>query len=92
MVRWGRGEIAAALQDEGYPVEPSHINLHTPIKRLDNVAVEVRLADGVKTEIKVWVVRSRPAGEDEPEGESDTEATETTASTEAGEHGERGAD
>ena len=55
----GPREIAAALRDEGHTVEASHIDLHEPIRRLDNIVVRVRFADDVTSEVKVWVVRSQ---------------------------------
>ncbi len=81
----GPREISAALQDEGYPIEPSNVNLHTPIRRLDNVAVEIRLGEDIKAEVKVWVVRSKGSEEDEEGAEAQD------AGKEAGEDG-NGAD
>jgi large subunit ribosomal protein L9 len=73
----GPREISAALKEEGYEIQASEINLHTPIKRLDNVMVQVRLAPDVESEVKVWVVRSRG-----------TEGLEEAAETEDGEEEE----
>ena len=73
----GPREISAALKEEGYEIQASDINLHTPIKRLDNVMVQVRLAADVESEVKVWVVRSRG-----------TEGLEEAAETEDGEEEE----
>jgi len=65
----GRREIAAALLDEGHPVKPDHVMLHEPIRRLDNVAVEVRLAADLISTVKVWVVREKAEGEEEEPAE-----------------------
>jgi large subunit ribosomal protein L9 len=82
----GAREIAAALREEGHDVQPGQVNLHTPIRRLDNVLVEVRLADDIQTEVKVWVVRSKASeqADDDEEGPQDR-----NAGTEAGTNGER---
>ena len=52
----GPREIAAALRDEGHVIDASAVNLYTPIRQLDNVSVEVKLADDITAEVKVWVV------------------------------------
>jgi len=54
----GPREVAAALREEGHGVHESLIDLRTPIKRLDNVLVDVVLAEGISTKVKVWVVRT----------------------------------
>jgi large subunit ribosomal protein L9 len=61
----GPREIAAALRDEGHEVEASHIRLHTPLRRLDNVVVDVIFADDIHAKVKVWVVRSSASIEEE---------------------------
>jgi large subunit ribosomal protein L9 len=81
----GPREISAALKEEGYNIEPGEVNLHTPIRRLDNVQVEIRLGDEINSEVKVWVVRSRGS---EAFEEEEGETTETEAGTEAGEDGD----
>lgn len=63
----GRREIAAALAEEGQPVTPEHVVLDTPIRHLDNVAVEIKLADDLCSTVKVWVVREKTGREDEEE-------------------------
>lgn len=68
----GRREIAAALADEGYPMTVEHVALATPIRHLDNVPVEIKLADDLRSTIKVWVVREKAAQTDE----EDTEESE----------------
>jgi large subunit ribosomal protein L9 len=64
----GPREIAAALREEGHDVESSQVDLRTPIRHLDNVLVDVVLAEEIATKVKVWVVRSGATeGEDEKE-------------------------
>lgn len=53
----GPREIAAALRDLGHSVEAEHVQLHTPIRELDSVSVEVTFADDLRAMVKVWVVR-----------------------------------
>ncbi|RME37374.1 MAG: 50S ribosomal protein L9 [Planctomycetota bacterium] len=73
----GRMEIAAALEQEGFPVTPDHVILRTPIRHLDNVSVDLRFGDEAQAQIKVWVVREREEGEEE-----DAEAGAEAASAE----------
>ena len=63
----GRREIAAALFEEGQPVTLEHVVLDAPIRHLDNVAVEIKLADDLCCTVKVWVVREKTGREDEEE-------------------------
>ena len=76
----GRREIHAALAEEGHPVTIDQIALDTPIRHLDNIPVDVKLADDLHSTIKVWVVRERTGDEEE---ESDDRA-EAEAGKEAG--------
>ena len=77
----GRREISAALAEEGHHVAVDQIQLHTPLRRLDNVEVELRFASDLRAMIKVWVVREKTADEIEEEQEA------TPTGKEAGEHG-----
>lgn len=63
----GPREIAAALRDEGHDVDASNIRLHSPIRRLDNVVVDVVFADDIEAKVKVWVVRSGASLEEDEE-------------------------
>jgi large subunit ribosomal protein L9 len=54
----GAREIAAALKEQGHQIEPGHIELRDPIRRLDSQTVMVRLGQEVTAEVKVWVVAS----------------------------------
>lgn len=79
----GPREVSAALKDEGHVIEPSQVQLHEPIKHLDNVLVEVKLADDIVTQVKVWVVRSKGT-----EIDDDQATEEQSAGMEAGSHGD----
>ncbi len=76
-------EISAALLDEGYPIQPDQVLLDDAIRQLDTVPVDVRLAEGLTSQIKVWVVRDRTEDDDEDE-EAHEEARDRTG-REAGE-------
>lgn len=78
----GQAEIAAALEEEGHFVKPGKILLETPIRHLDNLVVDIRLADDLRGQVKVWVVREKVEGEEEDSLES------AEAGTEAAEHGD----
>jgi large subunit ribosomal protein L9 len=68
----GPREIASALQELGHDVNAAHVQLSEPIKHLDNLQVNVVLAEGVHAQVKVWVVRSGATEEAEEEApESD---------------------
>lgn len=85
----GRREIAAALAEEGHHVAVEQIQLHTPLRRLDNVEVELRFASDLRSMIKVWVVREKTA-EEMAEEQGNAEGRETApAGREAGQHGDR---
>lgn len=75
----GSKEISAALQAEGHPVEPEHVSLDEPIRRLDNITVDIKLSPELTTTIKLWIVREK--------SEPDAEEGESQTSTEAGSDG-----
>lgn len=50
-------DIAAALEDQGFSVDPHTIALDEPIKLLGVYPVQIRLYSDVRAEIKVWVIR-----------------------------------
>lgn len=78
----GRREISAALAEEGHHVAIEQIQLHTPLRRLDNIEVELRFAADLRSNIKVWVVREKTGDE----GEEGEEKEATPAGREAGKH------
>lgn len=57
----GKKEIAAALRAQGFPIDPEHVLLDSPIRTLDNRPVTIEFADDIQTQIKVWVVREGEA-------------------------------
>ncbi len=61
----GRREVAAALAEEGYPITQEQVDLDTPIRHLDNVAVELHLAGDLRATVKVWVVRDKTASDED---------------------------
>lgn len=76
----GRREIAHAIAEEGFAITSDQIVLPDPIRRIDTVEVEVRLANDLRTPVKVWVVREKTAEEEAEE----KRAAEAAAGTEAG--------
>ncbi len=69
----GPREISAALRELGHSVAADQVRVREPIKRLDNVMVDVVLAEDLHAAVKVWVVRSKALLESERKG---TEAEE----------------
>jgi len=49
-------DVAEALVAEGFQVDHTQVDLEEPIKQLGVYQVPVRLAQGVETKVKVWVV------------------------------------
>ncbi|UCG33534.1 MAG: 50S ribosomal protein L9 [Phycisphaerales bacterium] len=75
----GPREIAAALRDEGHAVDAAQVQLHEPIKQLDNKMVPVRFSEDLEVEVKVWVVREKGAGDLEDEVEAESHHAEASA-------------
>lgn len=82
----GRREISAALAEEGHHVAVEQIQLHTPLRRLDNIEVELRFASDLRSNIKVWVVREKTDEEGEEGGEQGTAAGREAGKHDAGSH------
>ena len=78
----GQREIVAALGEEGYFLQPDQVVLAHPLRQLDSTDVEVRLAEGIRSSIKVWIVREKAEGSDEDEEQEAVE--EAPAGREAG--------
>lgn len=81
----GPREVAAALRQEGHTVDAEQVELHDPIRHLDNVVVPVRFGDDMTVDVKVWVVRE--AGSemvDQPEAD----AGEESPASEGQDHGD----
>jgi large subunit ribosomal protein L9 len=77
----GRREIAGALHAEGFPITADHVVLPDPIRQIDTVEVEIRLAQDLRAPVKVWVVREKTAEEEAEEAKA-----VAVAGTEAGAH------
>lgn len=75
----GTKEIVTALADEGYYLGADQIVLDRPIRHIDTIAVEVNLAEDLRSSIKVWIVREKTA-----EDEDSEEVEESEAGREAG--------
>jgi len=48
-------DIAKALQAQGYNIEPDDINLPGKLDRIDKYMVQVKFAEDLATDLKVWV-------------------------------------
>ena len=75
----GVREIVEALADEGYFVKVEQVALERPIRHLDTVAVDVHLAEDLRSAVKVWVVPDKTVPEDDA-----AESEEDEAGKEAG--------
>jgi len=75
----GPREVAAALRDEGHDISTESVRMHDTIKRLDNVVVDVVLADEIEATVKVWVVRSKGSDTDDVDTLDQPRGTETEA-------------
>ncbi len=51
----GASDIAHALQQQGYAVEAADINLSHKLDKIEKYTVEVKFADDLAIDIKVWV-------------------------------------
>ena len=75
----GARDIVEALADEGYYIQSEQVALERPIRHLDTVAVDIRLAEDLGSAVKVWVVPDKTDKEDHP-----AEVDEVEAGKEAG--------
>jgi large subunit ribosomal protein L9 len=48
-------DIAKALQAQGFNIEAPDVNLHGKLDRIERYQVEIKFADDLKAEVKVWV-------------------------------------
>jgi len=78
----GTREIVDALAEDDFFLKPEQVALDRPLRRLDTETVTIKLADDLRTAIKVWVVREKSADDGEEEGE--VEASTEEAGREAG--------
>jgi large subunit ribosomal protein L9 len=51
----GATDIAHALGEQGFNIEPGDVNLPGKLDRIDAYTVEIALADDLRADIKVWV-------------------------------------
>lgn len=83
----GPREISHALLEEGFSVHPDQIKMSVNIKQVGAQEVPVVLADDLSTQVKVWVVAEKAAGDLEGEqqgGESEvTDAARDSAAVES---------
>ncbi len=61
----GTKEISVALMEDGHQVAPDQVVIDSPIRHLDNVSVQIRVAEGLCADVKVWVVRDKASDEEE---------------------------
>jgi large subunit ribosomal protein L9 len=48
-------DIAKALQAQGFNIEASDVNLPGKLDRIDTFQVQIKFAEDLKTDVKVWV-------------------------------------
>ncbi len=70
----GPREIVAALSEEGFYLQPDQVMLAHPLRQLDSTDVDIRLAEDLRTSVKVWVVREKPEGSEEEEAPEEAPA------------------
>jgi large subunit ribosomal protein L9 len=51
----GATDVSKALQDQGFNVEPDDINLQGKLDKIGKYTVQVKFADDLATDLKVWV-------------------------------------
>ena len=78
-------DIAAALGEEGVGVRPQQIVLDRPLRHLDNLSIDVKLADDLQSTVKVWIVRDKVEGDDLDDEEA---SHQTETGMEAGPDGD----
>jgi len=54
-------QIAAALREKGFAIEPKMVRLDNPLKEIGVFDVELHLHADVETKTKVWVVQAKPS-------------------------------
>jgi large subunit ribosomal protein L9 len=58
-------QIAAALRNEGFPIDPDNVRIEGPLKELGLYSIKLHLAQDIASEVKLWVV---PTHTDEATG------------------------
>lgn len=49
-------QIAAALRNEGFPIDPENVRIEGPLKELGLYSIKLHLAQDIDSEVKLWVV------------------------------------
>jgi large subunit ribosomal protein L9 len=49
-------QIAAALRNEGFPIDPENVRIEGPLKELGLYSIKLHLAQDIASEVKLWVV------------------------------------
>ncbi len=49
-------QIAGALRNEGFPIEPDNVRIEGPLKELGLYSIKIHLAQDIDSEVKLWVV------------------------------------
>jgi large subunit ribosomal protein L9 len=49
-------QIAVALRNEGFPIEPDSVRIEGPLKELGLYSIKIHLAQDIDSEVKLWVV------------------------------------
>lgn len=78
----GVRDVSDALAEEGFFIKPEQILLERPIRQLDNLLVELKLGDDLRSAIKVWVVRDK-SEDDDGDGTETSDGTESSDRTES---------
>ncbi|MCC7146139.1 MAG: 50S ribosomal protein L9 [Phycisphaeraceae bacterium] len=63
-------DIANALRSAGFAIDDRTVRIGEQIKRLDSYEIPIQLAGDLRTQIKLWVVSDKPAGE---QGQADAD-------------------
>jgi len=79
----GATEIAAALCEQGQPVQAEMVALDEPIRTLDNRTVDLRFTDEITAQIKVWVVRAGGVEDGDSDGSDDDDRDDDESGFEA---------
>jgi large subunit ribosomal protein L9 len=66
-------DIATALRAEGFPIDDRAVRIGEQIKRLDSYEIPIVLANDLRTQIKLWVVSDKPAGQTDEQTEAEAD-------------------
>lgn len=74
-----RRDISEELQKQGHNVTPDEVKLDEPLRRVDTFPITIQLAQDLKTDIKLWIVREKKEGEAAEAGKSEAAPAEGNA-------------